>query len=469
MARQVINTGSALGDRTGDNGRVAFTKVNENFEELFLGGFHPQTSAEISAGVTPTSYQYEPGDVRRYGAVGDGVADDTAAIQQALDVERTVFFPDGDYRCVGLSGSVNSQRLIATGRAFLIKNGNGDLFTHSGADLVMEGIDFRGDASTPTFTGHNVVLTGERPTLINCASQWAYDVALKATKNRVRVLGSCGVYQTALGDYDIEVGTSGVATIYHVFHGFNSSQSTGGIHLIDTGSAMVSNCQFGKLFIESGTSPSGSNAGMFTNNRILGAIDIEISNGQFSNNQFGAIAITIGTGVSGVVFDVSNAYGSGHTVTNNGNDNNVIVRQVAPGSTINLQFGDDSSAAILEINPTATGSFEFNKNAIIKNGQAVVLEGTSGTNATLAMSGSNNASFTNNVSGAAFILTQAGAGTVNFDINGTRSGQFDSNSTAGNTRFLLWDVDGGALRRVKSGANGTGPGGVGRALYIDNA
>lgn len=50
----------------------------------------------------------------------------------------------------------------------------------------------------------------------------------------------------------------------------------------------------------------------------------------------------------------------------------------------------------------------------------------------------------------------------------TRTAQFDGSATAGHTRFLVYDVDSGLLQRVKVGANGTGPGGVGRALYIDN-
>jgi hypothetical protein len=82
MAKQTINTGSALGDRTGDNGRVAFTKVNDNFDELY-GGLSI-TAAETAASVTPTDYSYPPGDVRRYGAVGDNSTNDLTAIRAAV-------------------------------------------------------------------------------------------------------------------------------------------------------------------------------------------------------------------------------------------------------------------------------------------------------------------------------------------------------------------------------------------------
>lgn len=45
---------------------------------------HDRTAAEISAGVTPTALQYLPGDVRRYGAVGDDATNDLTALRAAV-------------------------------------------------------------------------------------------------------------------------------------------------------------------------------------------------------------------------------------------------------------------------------------------------------------------------------------------------------------------------------------------------
>jgi parallel beta-helix repeat protein len=52
-----------------------------------------QTAAESTAGVTPTNLRYRPGDIRRYGAVGDGSTNDATAIQNALNVEQDVYIP----------------------------------------------------------------------------------------------------------------------------------------------------------------------------------------------------------------------------------------------------------------------------------------------------------------------------------------------------------------------------------------
>ena len=44
------------------------------------------TAAEVAAGVTPVNYAYPANDVRRMGVVGDGVTDDTAALQRCYTV-----------------------------------------------------------------------------------------------------------------------------------------------------------------------------------------------------------------------------------------------------------------------------------------------------------------------------------------------------------------------------------------------
>src|SRR5277367_1323206 len=49
---------------------------------------YPQTTAEVTAGVTPTFYYYPPLDTRRYGSDPTGVADSTAAINNAILVAR---------------------------------------------------------------------------------------------------------------------------------------------------------------------------------------------------------------------------------------------------------------------------------------------------------------------------------------------------------------------------------------------
>ncbi len=68
----------------------------------------PQTAAEITAGVTPTNYAYPPIDVRRYGAVGDGITDDLGAFSNACTV-------------AGVSGGVVT---MDPGAKYLLNSGN---------------------------------------------------------------------------------------------------------------------------------------------------------------------------------------------------------------------------------------------------------------------------------------------------------------------------------------------------------
>ena len=64
-----------------------------------IGSPYKRTAEEVTAGITPTSYQYPPGDSRRYGAVGDGVTDDTDALNNCLYANdgASVVFARGTY------------------------------------------------------------------------------------------------------------------------------------------------------------------------------------------------------------------------------------------------------------------------------------------------------------------------------------------------------------------------------------
>jgi len=76
-------------------------------------------------------------NVRAFGAKGNGVADDTAAIQAALNTGRNVFLPKGSYR---LSGSLvlttDGQQLVGDGRTLvtLLPSGNFDVIVLNGRD-----------------------------------------------------------------------------------------------------------------------------------------------------------------------------------------------------------------------------------------------------------------------------------------------------------------------------------------------
>jgi hypothetical protein len=66
-----------------------------------------QTAAELAASVTPVNYAYAPGDVRRYGAAGDGVTDDSIAIQNAIKVGGTITFQSATYYMAGINLNKN--------------------------------------------------------------------------------------------------------------------------------------------------------------------------------------------------------------------------------------------------------------------------------------------------------------------------------------------------------------------------
>jgi hypothetical protein len=64
-----------------------------------------------------------PVNVRDFGAVGNGVTDDTAAIQAALDVGGNVYFPGGTYK---VTGALTAESTVASPKALVMIGTGGD-------------------------------------------------------------------------------------------------------------------------------------------------------------------------------------------------------------------------------------------------------------------------------------------------------------------------------------------------------
>jgi hypothetical protein len=92
-------TQTSAGVAIDDEDNIPGTSVTADQVGLAL---YPRTDTEVSAGVTPVNYQYPPGNVRRYGAEGDGTTDDTAAFLAASQSSANVDVPDGTYYVDGL-------------------------------------------------------------------------------------------------------------------------------------------------------------------------------------------------------------------------------------------------------------------------------------------------------------------------------------------------------------------------------
>lgn len=111
---------------------------------------------------TYSMIQGAPINVLDYGAVGDGVADDTAEIQAAIDnsVQGTeIFFPPGTYRITSTLNVADSDKvtLSGSGKFSCIKKGfNGDMIS-LGAESTMQNLCLDGVGST--YTGRGVIVT----------------------------------------------------------------------------------------------------------------------------------------------------------------------------------------------------------------------------------------------------------------------------------------------------------------------
>jgi hypothetical protein len=125
--------------------------------------------------------------VKDFGAVGDGVTDDTAAIQAALNVGGAVFVPGGTYKVTGsltLSSSQANQKhlyLFGESTASVVQFVGGGSFTLSksnySSDFVLRDLFFKSDGNVSTKVLFNVA----RGEVRNCTFE-GFNLALEVNQ-----------------------------------------------------------------------------------------------------------------------------------------------------------------------------------------------------------------------------------------------------------------------------------------------
>ena len=296
-------------------------------------------------------------NVLDFGAVGNGTANDTDAIQAALDTGLPVHFTGGGtYRANNLTMSTNFQTLIFSGRCVLQKNANGPLLTISARECSMYRARFDGESAS--FTGHNIVKSEPHLLLVGCSS---YDAAgravLDSDGNGLRIMGTNHIYQTTDSTstgYDIEIGGTG---LYSMITNLYTSQATGGIYINGAGSVSLLGSQFGKLTWEGGF------GGFVTNSRINGAVTVKAGNVAFGTSSVSA-NVTLGDGTtsySQILMESGLHMQSGTTlnITNGVQDstfdNLSHLRNNGVNVTIGSSVDNDYHDAKVSYTPTWTG------------------------------------------------------------------------------------------------------------------
>lgn len=389
-----------------------------------IGGY-PRSAAEISAGVTPTNYTYQWGNVLRYGADSTGGVDSTAAATAAHATGYVVYYPRGVYK-VSSGVSIPGGGMIGDGSAQSIINitdtGSANVFTFTSTSPgQFRDIQFQ-LATTKTAgyalviqpaSGQNANSRFDRLVFSSVPNGISFVAATQWVLNASNFLNCTGDCVTVNNTNNFDSGDSAVSGCV-----FNNSTSTtaNGIRQIASGGLKIVGNKFNNggvgYLLDYGTAGSTSDlliVGNSFENAHFSAIQLQRSTGTqtFANvvmagNQFFVNSSSLAS--TGIFSNSGSAFLYRMTIA----DNTFFVADTGSAAAVSLDWANDVTIAantIVGAGGTSTG----------------VSIGTNGTNVTVADS-NNIRGFGTNFSGTTSVNGlivgnptggQKGVGTIN--------------------------------------------------------
>lgn len=253
---------------------------------------YPRTTAETTAGVTPTFYIYPPGDIRRYGAIADAAVngttgtDNSAAINTALSVTGQAAY--------ATSGNFGFKNMLIPGGATLVGAG-----IHETNFISLTGAI--GTMATDTGSAAKVNISGVAFYCNNCAYTAGFKLGYNTT-----AYGTEG-YLDQIWVRDLPTGFPGIDINGNVGEGgFLIVQNTGGIRIIGTAN------MFDKL--ENPQSSGFVNTGGVTSTTEFGDGSINAMEIEAPQNNAVSYYLTGNTSIDNLTISFSAGYVGDHII-----------------------------------------------------------------------------------------------------------------------------------------------------------
>lgn len=300
-------------------------------------------------------------DVRAFGAVGDGVTDDTAAIQAALTAGagNAVFLPAGTYLITDTLSIPANTKLFGVGpqRSVIERGFNGTMITIALADAEVS--DLALDGAAPAFTGKGIVVGGGTASLrpvfrnlwtISMGAVTDTHLEFGADAGQLAVVHAC-TFRLGGGDLDFRaIHTNGPDTGFAGRSFSQVSVGNGYISFAGAQDTLISLSAFARIEMDGDTSILSVTGCVWANlgvaMTLTGSI-VTIMGCRFSGSITFAAAFR-GCFIGNIQTDTS------YTITNNSNNaGSVIVHSTLNSSSISLY-------ETLQTRVSGSGSAGFN-------------------------------------------------------------------------------------------------------------